>query len=200
MKYKKNINIKIKLNSQMDNVVFKNLNSSAQCGYTSCAMLLSILIPEAKKDNFIFEMISTFEKSFLDGKDRRFGTSLANYQKIVDYYLKKFNLNLKSNFVSNGYKLENVISILESGSALMVPVMTTKFGHFIIINGYNFKKNSYIVKDPFGKFDFVKKVYLDTNGFQGLYQGNELDIYMEKSSKTVSPKFFGIRCLYFEKT
>ena len=55
------IDLPVQGNYQLDNKAFPKIPASSQCGYTSLAVILSQFIPEAKNDEFIYEMIKYFE-------------------------------------------------------------------------------------------------------------------------------------------
>lgn len=192
-----------KYNWQVDNstVVGKlaKSNPTGQCGYTSCAMVLSFYIKQAEDDSFIKTMIEQFEKGFLNKGENRAGTSLNYYVEICDFYLKTFNIQRRAKMFSHSGTLQNMVDAIGSGSGIMAGTMLSDSGHFIEIHRIDLEKRIYTCNDPYGKKDFKTGKYLVTPlaGKDVQYSFDELTPFLVKSSNIVSNnKFGGARFLY----
>lgn len=178
----------IKHNWQVDNSGFEKLKSTAQCGYTSACIVLSSKIPDASKDWFVKDFIMEMDRDFITGRSGvRKGASQGNYKKIMDQYLKKYDLPYQTIVVQQGATLDTIIKVLETGSPLMLSTMLTTSGHYIVIVGVDTEKGVLICKDPYGRFDFKTKKYIVTPdaGDDVEYLFDNIFPVMEASSKAV---------------
>ena len=180
------IDLPVQGNSQLDNKGFISIPPSSQCGYTVLAMLLSQFIPDAKNDKFISDMISYFEKDFLVGKARRFGSSMSNHKFMAEFYLKKYGINRNVYFYEHSGTVADVIAILNRGYAVGVAGMMTKSGHFMTITGYSEVRKAFKVQDPYKLFDFTKATYGRESGLNAYYPVAKFLPYLDQSSQVVS--------------
>lgn len=180
------IDLPVQGNSQLDNKGFISIPPSSQCGYTVLAMLLSQFIPDAKNDKFIADMISYFEKDFLVGKARRFGSFMGNHKFMAEFYLKKYGINRNVYFYEHSGTVADVIAILNRGYAVGVAGMMTKSGHFMTITGYSEVRKAFKVQDPYKLFDFTKATYGRESGLNAYYPVAKFLPYLEQSSQVVS--------------
>lgn len=184
-------------NYQLDNKAFPKIPASSQCGYTSLAVLLSQFIPEAKSDEFIYEMIKYFEKDFLVGKGNRFGSSMVNHVFMAQFYLKKYGIDRQVIFKPHSGTIQEVIEILQKGYALGVAGMMTTSGHFMVISGYSELRKAFKVQDPYKLFDFDKGKYTNQSGLNVYYPVDRFLKYLEASSLMASQNTKkGIRFYY----
>lgn len=195
------IDLPIQGNSQLDNKGFISIPPSSQCGYTTLSVLLSQFIPEAKSDKFIADMINYFEKDFLIGKARRFGSSMANHKFMAEFYLKKYSINRSVHFYEHSGTVADIIAILNRGYAVGVAGMMTKDGHFMAITGYSELRRSFKMQDPYRLFDFEKNKYGKESGLNVYYPVAKFLPYLEQSSLLVSGGLKkGIRYYYIGDT
>jgi hypothetical protein len=192
----------IKYNWQVDNFGFDRLRSTAQCGYTSAAMVLSARIPDASNDWFVKEFIMEMDKDFIIGKSKtRRGAAQGNYKAVMDKYLHKYDLPFQTKVVPQGGTQDTIIKALESGSPLMASTMLTTSGHYICIIGIDTERSVLICHDSFGKFDFKTKKYTVNAKAGESVEYNYADIFpvMEASSRAVFGKnATGFRILWVE--
>lgn len=193
------IEIPIEYNWQVNNFNFDNkFKGSAQCGGTSCCQMLSTFIKDASSDTFVKEFIEKIDGEWLIGKIKNRPSAFQNnYKPVIDFFLKKYNINKQAIVIQGGGTIEDVIKALRLGSPLMCSTKLTDDGHYITINGIDTNKNVFKVKDPFGLFDFKTKKYIKVIDKAGdtEYPINDLSIYMEKSSMVASNKK-GFRFIY----
>lgn len=187
-----NIEIPIEYNWQVNNFNFNNkFKGSAQCGPTSCSQMLSAFIKEASSDTFVKEFIEKIDGDWLNGKvENRRSAFQFNYKPVIDFFLKKYNINKQAIVIQGGGTIQDIIKALNLGSPIMCSTMLTGDGHYITINGIDTNKNVFKVKDPFGLFDFKSKKYIKVIDKVGdtEYSINDLSIYMEKSSMVATKK------------
>jgi hypothetical protein len=184
-------------NSQLDNKGLGKIPPSSQCGYTVLAILLSQFIPEAKDDKFIKEMIEHFEKDFLVGKGNRFGSSMTNHVFMAEYYLKKYGINRKIHFTPHSGTVADIVAALSKGYAVGCAGMMTPHGHFMVICGYSEVRKSFLMHDPYKKFDFEKGTYTKESGLNVYYPIDRFLKYLEASSLAASKNTKkGIRFYY----
>lgn len=196
------LKIMITYNWQVNNDTLNNrFRGSAQCGPTSCSMMLSAFIPEASNDLFVKEFIEIIDKDWLSGKVKtRQSAFQFNYAGTINEILKKHNINKKAIVKPHGATIEDVKYALSKGSPIMTSTMLTKHGHYICIVGVNVKEGYFIVHDPYGRFDFQKNTYVEIKDGVGAfikYPINLLSVAMEKSSKAVGGKG-GYRIIWIE--
>jgi hypothetical protein len=191
------IDLPVTGNYQLDNKAFPKIPASSQCGYTSLAVLLSQFIPEAKSDEFIYEMIKYFEKDFLIGKARRFGSMMQNHVFMAQFYLKKYGINRQVIFKPHSGTVQEVIEVLQKGYAVGVAGMMTGDGHFMVISGYSELRKAFKMQDPYKLFDFDKGKYTNQSGLNVYYPVDRFLKYLEASSLMASQNTKkGIRFYY----
>jgi hypothetical protein len=173
----------VKYNTQKDNKAFLPIPPSSQCGYTSIAMVLSVILENAKHDEFISDMILNFEKLFLNQKTKfLFGSSMQNHVKIYQHYIEKYKLNKAVVFRPQEGTLNDIINGLKCGSPVGFSWMPTKSGHYSVIIGYSEVKKSLLIHDPWAKFDFTKKDYGIESGASNWHTIDDITPYMNRSS------------------
>lgn len=194
--------LKIKYNSQRDNIAFKNLQGYDQCAYTSAAMLLSHFIPAYSQDALIGEMIKEVEPIYGSGsigqivlaklpglKNKRIGAFGDSWPIIIDAILKSHKIKKTAKFIPHSGTDEDIIKAIDSGSPCLLSTMLSSKGHYVLIVGYikNAKGiiNAFIVHDPYGK---VLTGYKDINGAFCEIPWSTLAIAAEASSKIATGK------------
>ena len=191
--------LQVKYNTQCDNFEFSRLKPSAQCGYTSACMVLSYYISLAENDLFIGEFVQYMDRDFISGKSKnRMGSSLTNYPKVLNNYLKGNNVKKECKIRISGGNLDEIKSIIDSGNPLMCSTMLTTSGHYISIIGYD--DTNFIVHDPFGLFSFTSNTYVKIGGKHGeavKYPIDKLSVAMERSSRVATGNP-GFRYLWIE--
>lgn len=195
------LKIEIKYNWQVNN---NNLNGkfkgTAQCGPTSCCMMLSSYIPEASTDDFVKSFIEIIDKDWLSGKvTSRASAFQFNYEKSINQVLDKYKIPKKAIVRPHSATLEELHGALKSGSPVMTSTRMTNDGHYICIVGWDETTKSFIVHDPFGRFDFQKNAYVEVKDGVGAfikYPYELLSKAMIKSSQTVNSKSNGFRIIY----
>lgn len=195
------IKIKINYNWQVNN---NNLNGkfrgTAQCGPTSCCMMLSSYIPEASSDDFVKSFIEIIDRDWLAGKVKnRLSAYQFNYEKSINEVLTKYGVPKKAKVIPHSATLDELYSALQSGSPVMTSTMLTEDGHYICIVGWDEESKSFIVHDPYGRFDFEKNKYVEVKDNVGAfikYPYELLSNAMIKSSRTANPKSNGFRIIY----
>lgn len=180
------IDLPVQGNYQLDNKAFPKIPASSQCGYTSLSVLLSQFIPEAKNDEFIYEMIQYFEKDFAIGKSRRFGAFMQNHVFMAQFYLKKYGIDRQVIFKPHSGTISEIIEILKKGYAVGVAGMMTGDGHFKVITGYSELRKAFKVQDSYKLFDFDKGKYTNQSGLNAYYPVDRLTKYLEASSLLAS--------------
>ena len=180
------IDLPVQGNYQLDNKAFPKIPASSQCGYTSLAVILSQFIPDAKNDDFIYEMIKYFEKDFLIGKARRFGSMMNNHVFMAQFYLKKYGIDRQVIFKPHSGTVQEVIEVLKKGYAVGVAGMMTGDGHFMVISGYSELRKAFKVQDPYKLFDFEKGKYTNQSGLNAYYPVDRFTKYLEASSLLAS--------------
>ena len=180
------IDLPVQGNYQLDNKAFPKIPASSQCGYTSLSVLLSQFIPEAKNDEFIYEMIQYFEKDFAIGKSRRFGAFMQNHVFIAQFFLKKYGVDRQVIFKPHSGTVQDVIEVLKKGYAVGVAGMMTGDGHFMVISGYSELRKAFKVQDPYKLFDFDKGKYTNQSGLNVYYPVDRFTKYLEASSLLAS--------------
>lgn len=180
------IDLPVTGNYQLDNKNFPKIPASSQCGYTSLAVILSQFIPDAKNDDFIYEMIKYFEKDFLIGKARRFGSMMNNHVFMAQFYLKKYGIDRQVIFKPHSGTISEIIEILKKGYAVGVAGMMTGDGHFMVISGYSELRKAFKVQDPYKLFDFDKGKYTSQSGLNVYYPVDRFTKYLDASSLMAS--------------
>lgn len=194
------LKIQITYNWQVNN---DNLNGkfkgTAQCGPTSCCMMLSAFIPDASKDTFVKQFIEIIDKDWLSDKVKNRQSAFQfNYEKSINEVLKKNNINKKAIVKPHSATVNDIKNALAKGSPVMTSTMLTKDGHYICIVGID--NDNFIVHDPYGRFDFQKNTYVEIKDNIGAfikYPIKLLSVAMEKSSKAVGAKG-GYRVIWVE--
>jgi hypothetical protein len=194
------VKIEIKYNWQVNN---NNLNGkfkgTAQCGATSCCMMLSSFIPEASSDNFVKSFIEIIDADWLSGKvNNRLSAYQYNYQKPINEVLKKYSIKKEAVVRPHSATKVEIHHALTDGSPVMTSTMLTDDGHYICIVGWDDASSSFIVHDPFGRYDFSSNKYVEVKDGVGAfikYPANLLSMAMEKSSRVASGKN-GFRIIY----
>lgn len=194
----KDIKINIKYNWQVNN---NNLNGkfkgSAQCGPTSCCMTLSAFIPEASTDKFIKSFIEIIDKDWLNGKGDRQSAFQYNYEKPINQILDQNGINKKAIVKPHSATIDELYSALVSGSPVMTSTRLTEDGHYICIVGWDEQTGSFIVHDPYGRFDFKTNKYIEVKDNVGAfvkYKFEDLSKAMIKSSQMFGKS--GFRIIY----
>lgn len=191
--------LQVKYNNQCDNIAFTNLKPTAQCGYTSACMVLSYYIRAAENDIFLGEFVEYMDRDFLMGKSKtRMGSSLTNYPKVLNNYLKGNNIHKECKIRLHSGTDNEIQSIIDAGNPIMCSTMLTTSGHYIVIVGYD--SENFIVHDPFGLFNFDSNGYLKIGGKSGefvKYPREKLKIALERSSRVTAGKP-GYRFLWIE--
>ena len=195
------LKIQITYNWQVNN---NNLNGKfsgyAQCGPTSCCMMLSAYIPKASTDDFVKSFIEIIDKDWLSEKvETRQSAFQHNYENAINRSLKKFNIDKKAVVKPHSATFEDIYNALKSGSPVMTSTRLTGDGHYICIVGWNNDKECFIVHDPYGKFDFEKNKYVEVKDKVGAfieYPFELLSKAMIKSSQTVGKT--GFRIIYIK--
>ena len=191
--------VKTIYNWQLNNKKFERIPSSDQCGYTSAAIFLSRWIDNKIDDSYIEYIINKVDHEYIDRKSNtRRGSFQHTYRYFFENELLKFNKKIITR--QNGGTREEILKALENDSPVFTSTMLTRSGHFIVITGFNYIKNSYIVQDPYGYFDFTKNKYTNTKEFSGkevLYDSDKLEIALNQSSLYATGKA-GFRIIYAE--
>ena len=187
-------------NTQCDNFEFSRLKPSAQCGYTSACMVLSYYVPLASSDVFIGEFVNYMDRDFISGKSKaRMGASLNNYPKVLNNYLKGNQVKKEAKIRVTGGTEQEIKSILDNGSPLMVSTMLTTSGHYVCIIGYDDEGN-WIVHDPYGLFSFKSNTYVKIGGKHGeavKYPIDKMTVVMNRSGQVATGKQ-GFRFIWIE--
>lgn len=187
--------IPTKYNSQLDNKNYDRLKNWAQCGYTSAAVFLSAWLSDYNDDAGVESIINEIDSDYINKlSNHRKGAFQKNYSEFFKKKLPKNEIITKT----NGGTLTDVLNSLRSGSPLFTSTMLTKSGHYVTIVGYNFTRKSFVVNDPYGKFDFDRGRYIDTSigaGKDVFYPTVEFSVAMEKSSQ-VAVGGSGFRFIY----
>lgn len=191
----------IKQNDQIDNKQLGRIKASWQCGYTAAAMLLSSVVQEASKDEFISELIILMDDEYIKNKSNtRNGAFLARYPDHISTILKSKNINKKVRFVPHSGNNSDIIKAINSGSPVMCSTMITDEGHYILIIGYDEDRKTWIVNDPYGQYSFSESKYIrigKNSGSQVEYPYSLLGNAMVRSSKLATNKS-GYRLLWLE--
>lgn len=195
------LKIQITYNWQVNN---NNLNGkfkgTAQCGPTSCCMMLSSAIPQAATDDFVKSFIEIIDREWLAGKVKNRNSAFQfNYEKPINELLVKHGINKKAVVRPHSATFEELHQALKSGSPVMTSTRMTNDGHYICIVGWEEESKSFIVHDPFGRFDFQKNAYVEVKDQVGAfikYPYELLSKAMIKSSQTVNAKSNGFRIIY----
>jgi hypothetical protein len=194
------IKLEINYNWQVDNNNFDaKFKGSAQCGATSCCLMLSAFIPEASTDKFIKSFIEVIDADWLSGKSKnRLSAFQANYEKPINQFLVKNNVIKKAIVRPHSATLEEIHQALISGSPVMTSTMLTGDGHYICIVGWDEATKSFIVHDPYGRFDFSKNKYAEVKDGVGAFVKYPFELLskaMMKSSQVAANKG-GFRVIY----
>jgi len=191
----------IKQNDQIDNKQLGRIKASWQCGYTAAAMLLSSVVQEASKDEFISELIILMDDEYIKNKSNtRNGAFLARYPDHISTILKSKNINKKVRFVPHSGNNNDIIKAINSESPVMCSTMITDEGHYILIIGYDEERKVWIVNDPYGQYSFSESKYIrigKNSGSQVEYPYSLLGNAMVRSSKLATNKS-GYRLLWLE--
>jgi hypothetical protein len=200
-KYMAETKIQIKYNWQVNN---NNLDGkfkgSAQCGPTSCCMMISAFVPDASTDAFVKSFIEIIDKDWLSGNvESRQSAFQFNYEKSINQVLKKYNINKKAVLKPHSATLEDIKHALAKGSPVMTSTRLTGDGHYICIVGWNDEEQCFIVHDPYGRFNFTTGKYAEVKDGAGAfvkYKYDDLAPAMVKSSQTVNKS--GFRIIWIE--
>lgn len=164
---------KLKPNSQRDNKKVGHISPGAQCGYTSLAVALSSIHPEANSDDFIAKMVDEIEPkvgkpgwaekffqkagwkggwiySQVFGGKARAGAYFSVYAEYARDFIKEHNYNVEVELVENGGKWEDVIRYLRKGFPVMLGTRILPSGHFIVLIDYDQDKQEFTVLDSWG--------------------------------------------------
>lgn len=192
------VKIQIKYNWQVNN---NNLNGkfkgTAQCGPTSCCMMLSAFVPEASTDDFIKSFIEIIDKDWLAGKVNRQSAFQHNYEKAINQVLAKNGIKKKAIVRPHSATMEELYKALASGSPVMTSTKLTEDGHYICIVGWDEKTGCFICHDPYGRFDFKTNKYIEVKDGVGSfvqYKFEDLSKAMIKSSQVFGKS--GFRIIY----
>jgi hypothetical protein len=194
-----NIKLDIDYNWQVDNDNFSGkFKGSAQCGATSCCLMLSAFIPGASDDDFVKSFIQLIDADWLSGKSKdRLSAFQSNYEKPINHFLSVNNIPKKAVVRPHSATLDEIYEALHSGSPVFTSTRITNDGHYICIVGWEEDTKSFIVHDPYGKFDFAKDKYTEIKDGVGAYIRYPyalLSNAMIKSSQTVGKS--GFRIIY----
>lgn len=191
----------IKQNDQINNKQLGRIKGSWQCGYTSAAMVLSLVYEPAKTDQFIIDLILRMDRAYVENKsDTRNGAFLVRYPDYLNAILKENNIAKKVKLVQHSGTNNDIIQAINSGSPVMCSTMLTKDGHYIVIIGYDDERKFWIVNDPYGHYDFAKSRYGligNNSGASVEYPYTLLGNAMVQSSRIVTGKT-GYRLLWLE--
>jgi len=194
-----NIELEINYNWQVNNDNFSGkFKGSAQCGGTSACLMLSAYIPEASEDSFVKSFIELIDADWLSGKSKdRLSAFQSNYEKPINQILAKHNIPKKCVVRPHSATLQEIYDALKSGSPVFTSTRLTNDGHYICIVGWEESTKSFIVHDPYGKFDFSKDKYSEVKDGVGAYIRYPYELLskaMIKSSQTVGKS--GFRVIY----
>ena len=195
-----NLKIEIKYNWQVNN---NNLNGkfkgTAQCGPTSCCMTLSAFIPSASTDDFVKSFIEVIDKDWLSEKvSNRLSAFQYNYEKPMNKMLEQYGVKKKAMVFPHSATIDHVYNALKSGSPVMTSTKLTEDGHYICIVGWDEATKSFIVHDPYGRFDFAKNKYVEVKDGVGAFLKYPFELLskaMIKSSQAAANKS-GYRIIY----
>ena len=164
---------KIKWNRQDNNGKVGFITPGSQCGYTSVAMALSTVYPEAESDTFIEKMVDDMEPmvgkpgwgekffqrkgwkggwiySQVFGGKARAGAYMELYAEWLRDFIKDNKLNVEVVFVPENGKWEDVRALLKKGFPVVLGTRILPSGHFIVVVSYDEEKDEYTAKDPWG--------------------------------------------------
>lgn len=164
---------KLKPNSQRDNKKIGHISPGAQCGYTSLAVCLSSIHPEANSDDFIAQMVDEMEPkvgkpgwaekffqkngwkggwiySQVFGGKARAGAYFSVYYEYAKDFIKEHNYNVEVELVETGGKWEDVIGHLKKGYPVMLGTRILPSGHFIVLIEYDIDKDEFTALDSWG--------------------------------------------------
>lgn len=192
------LKLQIKYNWQVDNNTLNGkFKGTSQCGPTSCCMMLSAYIPEASNDAFVKSFIEVIDKDWLSNKVDRQSAYQFNYEKPINQFLFNNKIDKKAKVRPHSGTFQEIIAALKSGSPVMASTKLTDSGHYICIVGWDDNTESFIVHDPYGKFDFKLNKYTQVANNVGAfvkYPYDKLSLAMIKSSEMVNGK--GFRIIY----
>ena len=192
------LKIEIKYNWQVNNNTLNGkFKGGSQCGPTSCCMMLSTYIPEASSDQFVKSFIEIIDRDWLAGKVDRQSAYQFNYEKTINQFLTKYNIPKKAITKAHSATFEEIYEALQSGSPVMTSTKLTDSGHYICIVGWDEPSQSFIVHDPYGRFDFKTNTYAKVTDGAGAfvkYSYALLSPAMIRSSEMVNGK--GFRVIY----
>lgn len=198
------LKLTVPYNWQVNNYSFKDkFKGSSQCGPTSCCIMLSAYIPEAATDEFVRHFIEEMDSAWLKGAvGNRKSAFQANYEIIIEKYLKKHNVNKNVVTKPYGATIDDIKKALSNGSPIMVSTKLTESGHYICMVGIDEARDVFVFHDPYGRFDFKQKKYVEVKDEVGSYIEypiSEMRKYMEESSKAAMGKQVnGFRIIYLE--
>jgi len=174
----------IRFNLQDNNKKVGSIGGMIQCGYTTCAMLLSSVSPIAETDDFIMRMIMDIEINvgeagwgekllsragwtggWIYSQVKAGKARMGAYLDVYIEYIKDFLINNKIENVRVESVLKNgswdrIRELLLSNSPVMLGTKILPSGHFILLVAYDEEKG-YQVKDPYGN---ALTSYKDKNG------------------------------------
>lgn len=153
--------INIVYNSQRDNSSLAGLPGSAQCGYTSAAMMLSAFLPEAVSDAFVTYLIKSMEPAYgqatladkiLDripwARGRRLGMYGDAYAVACEELLRERGVRARVIWTPGGGTQAMLEGAIDQGSPAMLSTMISPSGHYICVIGYD--AGNWICHDPYG--------------------------------------------------
>lgn len=193
------VKIQITYNWQVNN---NNLNGkfkgTAQCGATSCSMMLSAYIPSASTDAFVKSFIEIIDKDWLAEKvNTRLSAFQHNYEKPINQVLEQNGISKKALVRPHSATMDELHKALMSGSPVMASTKLTEDGHYICIVGWDEKTGCFICHDPYGRFDFKTNKYIEVKDGVGAfvqYKYEDLSKAMIKSSQMFGKS--GFRIIY----
>lgn len=130
----KNININVPYLSQLDN----RHNPSGSCNVTSCAMVMAYF---GIRGNGQGQLEDQLYQWMIDNRLSRH--SPEDLQRLI------ISRGLKDEYRTNR-TVEDIKASLDKGRPIILHGYFTRFGHIIVIKGYNEK--GFIVHDPYGEW------------------------------------------------
>lgn len=170
--------LKVKNNRQQNNIAFKGLPGYAQCGPTSCAMLLSYFIPRYTEDKAVAELIQEIEPMYGEAtlgqvilaampwmKGKRLTAFGDTYPHVINAIFKRHKIKRVAKLKGTSGTDQDIIKAIDSGSPCLLSTMLSSSGHYILVIGYQLNKSgqvmSWICNDPYGD---AKTGYKSANG------------------------------------
>jgi hypothetical protein len=175
----------IKYNCQRNNLRVGSISGSIQCGYTTCAMLLSSVATVAETDEFVAKMVEDMEINIgkpgwgekllsragwaggwifsqVKAGKARMGAYMDVYVEYVkDFLLEEKIKNVKVEAVLKNGSWDRVKLLLKTNCPVMLGTRILPSGHFILLVDYDVANKAFKVKDPWGN---PLTGYKDKNG------------------------------------